>query len=79
MDVRGGYDGLQYRYTTEDFNDPDACEWVDIDPAAFIHHAANMHIFRNSELSLGLPTRRLWSLPNACPSGRARTLSPDLK
>jgi hypothetical protein len=72
MNVRGGYEGLEFTHTPADIDDPTAYEWQDIAPADFIVHAANMHLYR---INSG---QRLWSSTLSLASPKS-SLSPDLK
>jgi hypothetical protein len=72
MDVRGGYEGLEFRHTPKEVDDETAWAWQDINPSEFIVHAANLFLFRSGGTTpMGVP---LWSVRH--PSLPEPTLSP---
>lgn len=73
MNVRGGYEGLEFTHTPADVDDPTAYGWQDINPADFIVHAANMHLYKSNS------GQRLWSSTLAVSPSPKSSLSPDLK
>lgn len=58
MEVRWSYEGVSYRHTADEVDDPEFHSWQE--PMAtdeLIVHAANLHLFRT-----GQRADRLWSL-----------------
>ena len=55
MQVKWSYEGLSFRHTTDEVDDPDCHGWQGpVDAAELIVHAANLHLFRFEGTALPL-------------------------
>lgn len=62
MQVQWSYEGLSFRHTTDEVDDPECHSWQPpVDAAELIVHAANLHLFRTAA------ARPLWSLARSKP------------
>lgn len=60
MQVKWSYEGLSFRHTTDEVDDPECHTWQGpMDAAELIVHAANLHLFRT------VAEQPLWSSAHA--------------
>lgn len=63
MQVQWTYEGIRFRHTTDEVDDPECHTWQGpVQADELIVHAANLYLFRTDTDSRA--PRVLWSLPN---------------
>lgn len=68
MQVQWTYEGIRFRHTTDEVDDPECHTWQGpVDGAELIVHAANLHLYRSGA------ERPLWSLRRKAGRSSPRT------